>query len=172
MQFLPFTLRVIVLSSLALSMSRSPLQACTGDQYWEADPEGTLTWYKRGPEIPMRVSLARAYDVIQRSFQNAALALCDAPEKDLVSQKVRVVRAFRTDVVHTRIPAGFVTYQDYSQLMVRVIDRGGGQYAAEILTRSKWGRGRAQPAEVADQKGDCAAAAIAGKVRANLAPLK
>jgi hypothetical protein len=171
MQFLPFTLRVIVLSSLVFSMSRCPVHACTGDQYWEADPEGTLTWYRRGPEIPMRLPLARSFEVIRHALQNAALPPCDAPEKDLVSQKVRVMRAFRTDAVHTRIPAGFVTYQDYSQVMVRVIHRGGDQYAAEILTRSKWARGRAQPTEVADQKGECAAAAIAGKVRANLTPL-
>jgi hypothetical protein len=168
---LPITLRFALLCSLALMVSPSPLDACSGDHYWDSDPEGTLTWYKRGPEIPVRLSLPRALDVVRHALQDAGLPQCDASEKDLVGQKVKIIRAFRTDAVNTRIPAGFIAHQDYSQVMVRIISRGGDEYAAQILTRSKWGHGREQPSEVADQYQDCAATTIAEKVRSNLTPL-
>jgi hypothetical protein len=155
---------------LALIACGPRLRACSGDQYWEADPEGTLTWYTRGPEIPIRIPLPRAVDVIRRALQNARVPSCDS-EKDLTSQRVKVLHAFRTDAIHTRIPAGFVPRQDYSQLMVRIVSHGGDDYGAQILTRTKWGQGREQPSEKADQEERCAAAGLAENVRANLAPL-
>jgi hypothetical protein len=168
---LPMFLRMIVACSLALMVGRSSLQACSGDQYWGADPEGTLTWYKRGLDIPVRLPLSRAFEVMQQALQEAALAPCDAPEKDLVSQKVKVLRAFRTDVVQKRIPAGLITHLDYSQFMVRIVSRGGSEYVAEILTRTKRATGTARPSEVADEFTNCGASAIADKVRGKLASL-
>jgi hypothetical protein len=170
-QPLPYPFRFALLCVFTLVASRSSLIGCSGDQYWAADPEGTLTWFKRGPEIPVRVRLSQAFDLVQRALQSGGLRLCDSPEKDLIGQKVIVTRAFRTDAGLTRIPAGFVTHQDYSQVMVRIIGRGGNEYVAEILTRTKRGHGRDQPSEVADQLGDCGATAIAEKLRGNLAPL-
>lgn len=171
MQILPIPFRFALLCLLALMVSRSSLQAdCSGDHYWDADPEGTLTWYPRGAEIPIRLPLSRALEVIQHALQNAGVPSCDA-QKDLVGQHVKVVRAFRSDTKQTRIPAGFNVHQDYSQVMVRIINRGANDYAAQILTRSKWGQGREQPSEKADQYERCAALTIAEKVRANLVPL-
>jgi len=171
MQLLPRNCFLALLLTLVWVASGPSLRACSGDQYWDADPEGTLTWYTRGPEIPIHVTLSRAFEVIRRALQSADVPTCDAPERDLFSQKVKVVRAFRTDAKNTRIPAGFVTHQDYSQVMVRIISHGGNEYTAQILTRSKWGHGTGQPSAVADQEERCAASAIAEKVRANLAPL-
>jgi hypothetical protein len=170
MPLLPTKLFLAFLLCLAWMAGASSLRACSGDQYWEADPEGTLTWYTRGPEIPIRVSLPKAQEVIREALQNARVPSCDS-EKDLTSQRVKVLRAFRTGAIHTRIPAGFVPHQDYSQLMVRILSRGADDYAAQILTRTKWGQGREQPSQKADQEEHCAAAAIAEKIRANLAPL-
>jgi hypothetical protein len=121
--------------------------------------------------MPIRLSLPRAFEVIRRALQSAGVPPCDAPEKDLISQRVKVARAFRTDAKNTRIPAGWFTHQDYSQVMVRVISHGGDEYTAQILTRTKWGNGADPPSEVADKEERCAASAIAEKVRANLAAL-
>ena len=171
MKLSPFPSRFALVCAFALLASRSSVRGCSGDHYWAADPETTLTWYKRGPEIPVRVELSQAFSIVRRALHNNSLPLCDEPEKDLIGQKVKVTRAFRTDATTTRVPAGFVTHLDFSQVMVRIINRGGNEYVAEILTRTKRGHGRNQPSEVADERPDCAAVAIAEKVRGTLAPL-
>lgn len=166
----PITLRFAFLCSLALMASGSPLHACSGDQYWDADPEGTLTWFTRGPEIAMNLPLPKVIETARNALHNAGLRICDS-EKDLFSQKVKVVRAFQIEAVNTPIKDGFrAPIQDYSQVMLRIIDRGGDRYAVQILTRTKWGRGRGRPSIVADQEPLCAASAIANRVRSHLPP--
>jgi len=153
-------------------VSLAPLHACSGDQYWDADSEGTLTWFKRGPDITTRLPLSKVVEAVRSALQNAGLPDCDNSEKDLVSQKVKVVRAFQAEAVNTRIPDGFrAPIQDYSQVMVRIIDPDGTGYVVQILSRTKWARGRDRPSQVADQEERCAAAAIANKVRSHLTPM-
>ena len=173
MQLLPIPLRFALLSSVALMVSLPSMHGdCSGDQYWDADPEGTLTWFTRSPDIPMHLALPQVVEAVRSALQNAGLPVCDNSERDLLSQKVKVVRAFQAEKLDTRIPDKFnANIRDCSQVMVRIIDRDRDGYAVQILTRSKWARGDARPSHVADQERRCAASAIANKVRSHLTPL-
>lgn len=169
MHLLPLALRFALLCSLALVVTRSSVHGdCSDDHYWDSDPESKLTWYPRGAEIPLRLSLPKALEAVRHALQDGGLPPCDT-QKDLTSQKLKIVAAFRSDAGNKRIPDRWgPAIQDHSQVMVRIIDRSEDGYAVQILSRSKWARGHDRTLQVADQDQRCVGAAMAGKVRSNL----
>jgi hypothetical protein len=152
--------------SLTFALGGSAAFACSGNEYWQDDPEGVPVWTSRY-EVEIEKGDAQINDnFLRMALARARLKPCSSVEKDLIDADVK--RAIRTDSSPSSKQKRWGNITEITQVMIRHRARHQAPAILEVLTRTKIRKtraGRFLPASPEDQQD---AARLANKIADDL----